>query len=168
MRGAIHYSYLGFYKTWQHAEGNGGHAPTISHSNIPEGKSCKTCMRMNRWKKFVFHTHFLTFFLSALLRFSALPRLAQYLPYIFGHWCSGKPHTSERVKSSSDLGIVVPDDLKFEVQQGPLPKKFLDSGVKKLIPLAFIQNAKESYENLEQIVKATNLRTHMKIKNMLF
>ena len=40
---------------------------------------------------------------------------------------------------------------------GVAPNKLKDSGVKKLIPVAYIQNAKESYDNLQLIVEAVGL-----------
>lgn len=58
-------------------------------------------------------------------------------------------------------GALASPDVKskqrFSYQEGPMPNKFKDSGVKKVIPIAFIQSAQESYENLELITLETGL-----------
>ena len=85
------------------------------------------------------------------------------------------PNTRTFIKISMDAGqswlklcmsiVKVQDDLsspgkrktRSSYKDGVLPHKFKDSGVKKIIPIAFIQNATESYENLEAIVKELGL-----------
>ena len=44
-------------------------------------------------------------------------------------------------------------------KDGPLANRFKESGVKKLIPLAFIQDTTESYDNLCQIVQLLDLNS---------
>ena len=48
---------------------------------------------------------------------------------------------------------------RSKYKDGPNARKFKDSGVKKLIPLAFIEDAKESYDNLEKIIELCGLNS---------
>ena len=61
------------------------------------------------------------------------------------------------IKVEDDFSSPVARKTRSSYSDGVAPNKLLDSGVKKLIPLAFIQNAKESYHNLELIVREVRL-----------
>ena len=60
-------------------------------------------------------------------------------------------------KVQDDLASPGKRKTRSSYSDGVLPGKFKDSGVKKIIPLAFIQKASESYDNLELVLKELGL-----------
>ena len=70
-----------------------------------------------------------------------------------------KKSRKSRLEKAIDESSSPRKKSRSKYRDGPNARKFKDSGVKKLIPLAFIEDAKESYDNLEKIIELCGLNS---------